>query len=322
MTNENDKIDQEEELIIVENKKDLVDDEDDDDHDSGEDRDKTEDKALKENDEDETKDSDDSVLASRREERRRRKERKDKAIQRDRSELEYHRKRNSDLEQRLSRVEVSSQESQLSQIDQAIAKASNEVGLVERIMAKAVTANNGEDLVKATKIRDQAMARVNQLYHLKNQATQQVQRPNNTTLDDESATHARNFISDHKWYDPKGGGEDSGIVLAIDASLVREGFDSKTPEYWDELRDRVKKRLPERFSGDKSLQNDQKTERRQQGGPALGSGRNTSTSAKQVYISPERKQAMVDAGIWDDPILRKRMVKQYQKYDQEAKSRN
>jgi hypothetical protein len=32
-------------------------------------------------------------------------------------------------------------------------------------------------------------------------------------------------------------------------------------------------------------------------------------------VTPERKQAMIEAGVWDDPVLRQRYLKAYQDYD-------
>ena len=36
---------------------------------------------------------------------------------------------------------------------------------------------------------------------------------------------------------------------------------------------------------------------------------------KEVYISPERKEALIEAGVWDDPVLRAKYVKRYSEYD-------
>ena len=39
------------------------------------------------------------------------------------------------------------------------------------------------------------------------------------------------------------------------------------------------------------------------------------STRKEVYVTPARKQAMVDAGIWDDVARRNQMLKAYQAYD-------
>jgi hypothetical protein len=40
-----------------------------------------------------------------------------------------------------------------------------------------------------------------------------------------------------------------------------------------------------------------------------------------VYISPERKQALIDAGVWDNADLRQRYIKRYAEYDRNNSSR-
>jgi hypothetical protein len=115
-------------------------------------------------------------------------------------------------------------------------------------------------------------------------------------------------MAENPWYDSDGRDEESAIVLAIDKSLHQDGYDSKSDEYWTELKRRAARRLPERF----------KTETRvARGGPAVGSGREhaPTSTRNEVYINPERKQALIEAGVWDDPILRKKYAARYAEYD-------
>jgi hypothetical protein len=51
--------------------------------------------------------------------------------------------------------------------------------------------------------------------------------------------------------------------------------------------------------------------------PPTGSGREYAppSTKNEVVVTPERKQAMVEAGVWDDPVARKRYLKAYQDYD-------
>ena len=92
----------------------------------------------------------------------------------------------------------------------------------------------------------------------------------------------------------------------------------QTEEYWDELRSRAARRLPEKFGQNKQAQ---KTDRQPRGGPAVGSGREhaPATTRKEFVINPERKQALIEAGVWDDPALRMRYVKKYAEYDRNNK---
>jgi hypothetical protein len=263
-------------------------------------------------------DNDDSEREAIRERRRKekvdRKERRETAIKRDKTELDFLRNRNDDLEKRISTQEQRAHQQELTGIDQAIAQAQKEVGMAERVIAKAVENNNGNDVTKAMKYRDEAMNKAQQLAYNKQQATQQV----NTApqVDDRTMHLARQFMEDNPWYDSNGRDEDSAIVMAIDQSLSRDGYNPQTEEYWDELTARSARRLPERFD-DSVSEKSTKTTRKARGGPAVGSGKEhaPASTRKEVYISPERKAALVEAGVWDDPVLRTRYVKRYAAYD-------
>lgn len=310
-----------EEIVIVEDKPGVNQNQDNDD-------DNEDDARLGGSEDGGADDGNDAERAAIRERRRleklERKERREQAIKRDKLELDFLRKRNDDLERRLGTVEHRTHQADLSQIDTQIAQAKNEAEMAERVIAKAVAAGNGDDVAQAMRYRDQAMQKANQLAFAKQQAMvqrQQANQPKNEGLDDMAMHFAKEFITENSWYDPKGQDEDSAIVLAIDGALHREGFRPDTEEYWDELRDRAARRIPERFKatgGAKDNQRQQTTPPRQQrGGPAIGSGREhapTSTRT-EVYVSPERKQALIDAGVWDDPVLRMKYVKRYAEYD-------
>jgi hypothetical protein len=307
-----------EELIIVEEKP--VSQENNDDGDG-------DDQRLANNEDDDSTSGDandperEAIRERRRLEKLERKKRRDEAISRDKLELDFLRKRNDDLERRIGSVEQRTHQADLSQLDVQIAQARNEAEMAERVIAKAVAAGNGEDVTQAMRYRDQALQKAQQLAFAKQQAAQQKPAPANDGMDDLTMHYAKEFISENKWYDPKGLDEDSAIVLAIDQALHREGLRPNTEEYWDELRERAARRIPERF-GSAAPAAKAATPRTPRGGPAVGSGREhapTSTRT-EVYISPERKQALIDAGVWDDPVLRQKYVKRYSEYDRSNRS--
>ena len=272
-----------------------------------------------------------SIRERRRQEKQERKKRRDTAIQRDKVELNFLRKRNEDLERRVSVQEKRSQSMEMGNLDQHLAVAQKELNLADQVIAKGVETQSGEDVQKALHYRDNAQKKIAHLERQKQQAhihmnqQQQPQMP----VDDRVLAHAQEFIEDNPWYDINGGNEESSIVNAIDASLTKEGFDPATDEYWDELTERASKRLPEKFEdfveevGDQSEPTPVKKKRRvARGGPAVGSGKEhaPASTRKEVYISPERKQAMMDHGVWDDPVLRQKYVKRYMEWDRENKA--
>ena len=46
----------------------------------------------------------------------------------------------------------------------------------------------------------------------------------------------------------------------------------------------------------------------------------SSPGSKKVYVSSERVQALKDAGYWDDPVLRERMLKRYAAVDRDTRA--
>lgn len=277
--------------------------------------DEDDEKSLKASDEDDGDDEDEreAIRERRRQEKKERKERREKAIGRDKIELNFLRQRNDELERRMMAVESHTKQSSLSDIDRQINAAVYEAETAEQIIAKAVEAGNGEDVTKALRYRDQAVAKAQQLTQYKQQQEQQSQRQV-PAIDKAIEHYAKEFMETNSWYDPQGGDEDSAIVLAIDAKLAQEGFDPRTEEYWDELEARVERRLPEKFA-----KQAKPAARKPTGGPAVGSGREhaPTSTRKEIYISPERKAAMIEAGVWDDPVLRQRYIKRYAEYDRQ-----
>lgn len=307
---------QEVEFVPVESNKE-DDREDDDDH---------EDARLSEDNEDR-----EELRRKRREEKAERAARRKQAIERDKTELNFLRQRNEALEKRMFSLEKTTMANTIQSIDARIQDTVAEVKAAERIMAQAIEAGNGEDAAKAMRIRDAAMQKVQQLQahkHQQNQAAQELHQqaqqvqPQTSGPDPEVANFAQRWVSKNSWYNPNGNDEASKIVLAIDQSLVEAGYNPKTEEYWQELDKRVARRLPELKGGgnyDDSQEDDRRGQRK---GPPIGSSRDNapSSSRREVYISPERKQAMIDAGVWEDPVLRQRYLKQYAKWDRENNS--
>ncbi len=256
-----------------------------------------------------------SIRERRRQEKLDRKERREGAIKRDKLELDFLRKRNDDLERRVSAQEQRAHQSDLNGLDAAIQKAASDAQLAERVIAKAVESGNGEDVTQAMRYRDQSMTRLQQLNQMKQQAAQ---RPApGPQLDDMAMHHAKEFLKSNPWYDAQGRDEESAIVLAIDNALSKDGYNPQSEEYWDELRNRAARRLPERFGKDAP----RAAPRTPRGGPTVGSGREyaPASTRQEIHISADRKAALIEAGVWDDPVLRMKYAKRYAEYDRNNK---
>ena len=250
--------------------------------------------------------------------RQQRKFRRKAAIEHKERELAYLRAENEEFKRRLSSVEKQTTQFNLNTVDQKLNEALNEVQLAERIMAKAIEQGQGEDVTKALQIRDSAMERARQLKMAKDQVAKPPQQTKQK--DPRVAAYAKEWIDANNWYDPSGKDEDSAIVKVIDQRLASEGYNPATEDYWIELDNRVARRLPHRY-GEDTVEKLKAAPKR--GGPPVGGKREYAapSTRKEIYISPERKQALVDAGVWDNPELRQRYIKRYAEYDRNNSSR-
>ena len=120
---------------------------------------------------------------------------------------------------------------------------------------------------------------------------------------------ANQWMERNPWYDPNGGDEDSQIAKLIDNRLAQEGWDPASEEYWDEFDKRLQARLPNRYTHD---QDDQP--RRRPRSFVTGSSRESSaprSGGNTFVLEPDQVRAMKEAGLWDDPATRNRMIKRY-----------
>lgn len=245
----------------------------------------------------------DELRASRREERRRARERRKKGKEMTLAELDTLRRRNEELERRLQSIEDRAVHQDLRAVDDRLSYAQQRANQAERVLAEAVQNGDGARTAQALRARDEALAEARELATVKSRFQQAPGRPER--IDPRLKSHAQEWMEDNPWYDPDAGDEDSAIVNTIDNRLAAEGWDPNTPEYWDELQRRVEKRLPTK-SPDAARKGASNSRR----GPPIGGGREHSPAStrREVYVSPEAKQAMMDAGVWDDPAKRKRVL--------------
>jgi hypothetical protein len=314
---------QEEQYVAVEDEEQLQD------HEDVEDEEGVEDERLAQ---DEDEDEDDK-RARRRQENKTRRQRQKEARERTERELNFLRSRNEELEQRFSRFEQETDAriagSEIHSIDQGISKARADLALANQVIEQAVAANDGKNLAEALDHRDAIRDNLRDMEQAREYLATPHQRrpaPEPRELDPRHVAHAQQFMIDNDWWDPTGRDQDSATVLQIDRSLVQEGFNPVTKEYWDELRARTEEALPNRFDSrtgdrggdDEGGQGNGQRQPRSRGPQFRTGGRERPLKKNEVYISPERKEAMIEAGVWDDPVLRNKYLKSYADYDQQA----
>lgn len=263
-------------------------------------------------------DHDEAIVSANNARRKKRREMQKRAKEAQQRELAQLREAVTQLNQRLAQTESHTTASAVQALEQRLAQARAEVQQAEHIFARATEAGNGSDAAEALRIRDAARDEANRLAAVKQQfemQTRQAAAPAAPQVDPRVQTYAQEWVKANPWYDPKGGDEDSAIAKQIDNELAREGYNPADITYWQELTNRVAAALDDGTSTPAA-----QPQNKRKGPPVAGNrGEHAPTSTrKEIYVTPERKQAMIDAGAWDDPEKRQRMLKAYQAYDQSS----
>jgi len=310
---------QEEEFVAVEDESEGAPPEDDEGHEE-----EQEDERLAGGEEDDDK------QARRRSENKSRRQRQKEARDRSDRELNFLRSRNEDLERRFSHFEQETDArmagNELANVDTSINKARADLQLANTVIQQAVEQNDGKNLTEALNHRDTIRDNLRDLAEAKNYLSTTRRSGGDYVqqqLDPRHVAHAQQFMIDNDWWDPQGRDQDSIAVLQIDQSLVQEGFDPTQKDYWDELRTRTEDALPSRFDSRTGDRGDDKSGngRSQNRGPQFRTGgRERPLRKNEVYISADRKEAMIEAGVWDDPVLRNKYLKSYADYDRQAET--
>lgn len=242
---------------------------------------------------------------------RKRREVQKAARDRAQRELQLLREQNQLLMERVNSIEGSVRSQTEERLDHRLSEAQREVQTADAIIARAVEAGNGEDVVTAMRLKEEAQNKVLQLAAAKQQAAQ----PSHQGPDPRIASLAREWAAANPWFDASGRTEESAIALAIDRVLPNEGYDPRSVEYYEELT----RRLNNRIGNPNPPERTQETTAKRKAPPQGTVSQHAPTSTrKQVYVTPERKQAMMDAGYWDDVALRNQMLKEYAAYDKSA----
>lgn len=258
-------------------------------------------------------DSDDEIVNKNRIKRQKRREVRQRAKEHADRELALLREQNETLLRRVSVIEGNTLAGNVNAIDHRIAQAQADVKQAEAIIARAVEAGNGDDVATAMRLRDEAQYEAQQLWQQKQKVEQIRQKHANPGPDPRVVNYAKEWMNANPWYDPKGRDEDSAITKVIDNQLAAEGYNPKDADYWHELTRRVASRI-----GDDEAETRSSPSKRR--APPTGTTREHApvSTKKEIYVTPERKQAMVDAGIWDDVPRRNQMLKAYQAYDKSS----
>jgi hypothetical protein len=177
-------------------------------------------------------------------------------------------------------------------------------------LSEATSSGDGEAAVAAQEALYDARQKMNQLASLKQQAGRPTQE--RAAIDPGVQRHAAQWIDRNGWYKPDLSDTDSKIAKVIDEDLVKEGWNPGTADYWDELDARLQKRLPHRYNESSDRRDSPNRTPRNTVG---SSGREASAAYggtnRTFTLTAEQVRAMKDAGMWDNPEKRAKMIKRY-----------
>ena len=253
-----------------------------------------------------------ALREAKRDKRRMRKEyHKKVAVEKD-HKLTYLERQNQELLERLAVVERKTHGSEIARLNKAIEDQETKILYAKQRIKEATETGNGDLLTSAQEMWFEARRDFEALDNLKRQSVNVQPRQTIQAPDPMVARYAGDWMSENPWYDPNGRDSDSKIALTIDQAMADEGWSPQTQDYWEELDNRLQKYLPHRYNG--VVESVSPSTRRprnvitssgRESMASSGGGKNTFT------LNPDQVRAMKDAGMWDDPDKRAKMIRRY-----------
>jgi hypothetical protein len=221
-------------------------------------------------------------------------------------------RQNQELLERLSVLEKKAHGSDIARLNKAIEDQGTRIQFAKQKIAEATASGNGELLTAAQEMWFEARRQFEALDALKKKVVQPQKQRTIQGQDPALQRMANAWMSNNTWYDPQGKDQDSKIALAVDQAMGEEGWNPKTPEFWQELDNRLQKMLPHRYT-EMASERPSRTPSRPRNVVTGSSRENASASGgKNTFtLNPEQVRAMKDAGLWDDPEKRAKMIRRY-----------
>jgi len=265
-------------------------------------------------------DDDDELRSAKRNRRRAKKDLIRKTNQEKDARLQALQRENEEFKRRLSQLERNSKTEGLIRIDKNIEDAQTRLEYAKMKIAEATQNQDGQAMVEAQTMLQEANEEVRNLQSVRRQADNELKRAPQQQQqqgDPLVARLAQKWMQRNSWYNPNANDPDSRIAKRVDDIMGTQGWDPADPDYWEELDARLQKELPHRYND--SNDDDTRSVRRPRNVVA-SSGREASgayggSNRSQFVLSPDRVKAMKEAGAWDNPERKAKMIKQFIAYD-------
>jgi hypothetical protein len=216
-------------------------------------------------------------------------------------------KQNQELMERLAGLERKSYSADLARLDKAIEDEELRLNYATAKMREATDNANGTAFTQAQQMWYESKRKIEAMHGFKSRVAEAGEQQSQGTVNPDAVKLAHRWIDKNPWFDQNGDDEDSQIVRVIDQKMIKEGWNPSDPDFWDELDSRLQKRLPDKYN-QRSESN-----RSRPRSVVTGTGRETgrASGGNTFVLEPEQVRAMKDAGLWDDPEKRARMIKRY-----------
>lgn len=224
------------------------------------------------------------------------------------------------LQERLTAMEREAKLDRAAKIQKAIEDEEAKMKWAKLRLKEATERADGNALVSAQEQFIASSERLKQLQGYKVQADHQAREQE--ADDPVVKTFADRWMSRNSWYNPEGDDARSRMAKKIDSQLAKEGWNPASQMYWNELDARIEAELQD-VETDAYTDTTEETPRKR--GPrsvVTGSERETGGGASRntFTLTPEQVRAMKDAGMWDDPKKRAKMVQKYAEYARSNRS--
>lgn len=235
---------------------------------------------------------------------------------------------NEEMKRDIAQLKRNTKAEQLTRIDKSIEDAQVRLEYAKMKLAEASQNQDGQAVVEATMLLQNVQEEFRNLSQLRTQADQELNQTRQQNQPQEQNRRvqklATQWMRRNPWYNPQSNDPDSRIAKKMDELLSTQGWDPEDEDYWDELDARLQKELPHRYN---DSNDDESRGVRRPRNVVGSSGREASaayggTNRSQFILSPDRVKAMKDAGAWDNPERKARMIKQFIAYDRANGSRN
>jgi hypothetical protein len=266
---------------------------------------------------------DEEVREARRNRRRAKKDLIRKTNQEKDARLVQLQRENDDFRRRLGQLERNTKSEQVTRLDKAVDDANVRVEYAKMKLAEATQNSDGHAMVEAQALWHEANEEVRNLTQLRQQADRELKQHSEVRVPNESVQrNAAAWMGRNPWYRPNAGDQDSRIAAKVDELMVAQGWDPSDPDYWDELDSRLQSELPHRYNSsngrEKSVQKPRNTvgSSGREASAAYGGANNRT----QFVLSPDRVRAMKEAGAWDNPERKAKMIKNFMDFDRSNRS--